>query len=585
MKPRILIIDDEEGIRFTFKTFLSKEGYQVYTAKDYQSGLEILSQTDVDLIVVDIILGERTGIDILREVKRREMVCPVIMVTGQPNIDSAAEAVRLGAFDYLAKPIKKDTLIRATHIALHHKTLLDEKRHVETEKELYRRNLEAIFRSLKDAIVTVNEDLEIIEANDAVRGICGFDPGQVKKSRFIDLPKRCGKSCHRILEETLRTRATISERRIECRHPDRPRQVVLLTCSPLEDRQKRFMGVVLVLRDITRLNDLERELGERHRFHLMIGKSRKMREIYGLLEDLSDTDTTVLITGESGTGKELVATALHYSGLRSSQPFVKVNCSALAENLLESELFGHVKGAFTGAIQDKQGRFEMAHNGSILLDEIGDISPRIQLKLLRVLQEREFERVGDATTIEVDVRVIAVTNSDLREKVRKGEFREDLYYRLKVVEITLPPLRERREDIPLLVEHFSHRFSKRFSKNIEGLSDEVLKAFMNYPWPGNIRELEHAIEHAFVLCRGKTITLDHVPEETKTGKPALGASLDRKHSSKSPLSAEPVLEALRRTDWNKAKAARLLGVSRQTIYRIIEKNELAPSEKDGLDVT
>ncbi|MBT3260359.1 MAG: sigma-54-dependent Fis family transcriptional regulator, partial [Deltaproteobacteria bacterium] len=209
---------------------------------------------------------------------------------------------------------------------------------------------------------------------------------------------------------------------------------------------------------------------------------------------------TVLITGESGTGKELVAEALHYKGGRNHKPLVKVNCSALSDNLLESELFGHIKGSFTGAVKDRIGRFQMADGGTILLDEIGDMPPKIQVKLLRVLQEKTFERVGESTSIKVDVRVVACTNQALREKIEQGEFREDLYYRLNVVEICVPPLRERKEDIPFLIDHFVKKFNKNINKDIFGISTDVQKVFMDYSWPGNVREMEHALEHAFILC-------------------------------------------------------------------------------------
>jgi len=238
-----------------------------------------------------------------------------------------------------------------------------------------------------------------------------------------------------------------------------------------------------------------------------------MQKIFSLIEALASAQTTVLIEGESGTGKELAAEALHSGGERSGKPLVKLNCSALPESLLESELFGHVKGAFTGAVQDRIGRFQKAQGGTIFLDEVGDLSPRIQGQLLRVLQEREFERVGDSTPIQVDVRVIAATNKNLREKVRRGEFREDLYYRLKVVQIHMPPLREKREDIPLLVDHFRRKFNTVFHKGIEALSQDVMKAFLQYAWPGNVRELEHTMEHAFIHCQNTTITLDHLPPD------------------------------------------------------------------------
>ena len=441
----------------------------------------------------------------------------------------------------------------------------------------HRTRLEAIFGSVKDAIITVDTELRVIAANKTTKDICGASPEGVIGKVFTDCLGQCDKACHEVLKETLKSKGTVKEYQIECKHQHRPKQTVMVTSSPLLDGEGTFMGVVLVIRDITRISDLERELRERHTFRNIIGKSRRMQDIYGLLEDLTDLETTVLITGESGTGKELVAKALHYSGSRSFKPMVTVNCSALAENLLESELFGHVKGAFTGAIRDKQGRFQAAHEGTILLDEIADISPKLQAKLLRVLQEKEFERVGESTSIKVDVRVIASTNRNLREKISKGEFREDLYYRLKVVEIELPPIRERLEDIPLLVDHFCQVFNKGFKKNIEGLSEEVLRAFMDYSWPGNVRELEHAIEHAFVLCRGRVIMLNQIPSEIReyrvTKRPVI---------EKMPPAEElqVILEALDKTGWNVARAARMLGVGRQTLYRKFSKYNLTkPPEK------
>ena len=445
-KAKILIIDDEESLRLTFKTFLSKEGYDVITAEDYTSALEFLSKNEFDLIFVDIILGGHTGIDILQEVKTRGLRCPVIMVTGEPNLETATESVRLGAFDYLPKPVLKEPLVRAAKLAIHHKRISDEKDLIETEKEKYRLNLEAIFRSVQEAIMTVDTKMHVIEANDATERICGLVSRDIANKKLADVVNRCNKSCFTALEETLKTKKMIKEYRIECRHQQRPRQVVVINSSSLMDHNNNFVGAVLAIRDITRLTDLEQELRVRHQFYNIIGKSKKMQELYRLLENLTDIETTVLISGESGTGKELIAKALHYSGNRACKPLIKVNCSTLSENLLESELFGHVKGAFTGAIRDKIGRFEAADGGTIFLDEIGDISPRIQLKLLRVLQEKEFDRVGDSTPIKVNVRVIAASNSELREKVRLGEFRDDLYYRIKVMEIKLPPLRERLED-------------------------------------------------------------------------------------------------------------------------------------------
>lgn len=362
---------------------------------------------------------------------------------------------------------------------------------------------------------------------------------------------------------------------------------LFFTASPLRNMQGEINGAIETLQDVTKrklaeealrseLADLELELKGRYRFQSIIGKSESMQKLYNLLEDLADTDTTVLITGESGTGKELVAKALHYSGVRADKPLVSVNCSALTETLLESELFGHIRGAFTGALKDKVGRFQLANNGSILLDEIGDISPAIQLKLLRVLQEKEFERVGESSSRKVDVRVLAATNCDLAEKVRSGAFREDLYYRLKVVEVRIPPLRERLDDIPLLIDHFCRMFQDKFNKNIKNVSKEVLELFMKHSWPGNVRELEHALEHAFIICHGSILLPDHLPAEI------VDSSAHTLPGAERPRITPPhqVQQALDTAGWNKAKAARLLGISRPTLYNLIKRYDLTdPAER------
>ena len=442
--------------------------------------------------------------------------------------------------------------------------------HKKVEKELseHRSRLETIFSSVKEAIITVDMMMNITETNQAAKSICGIDMQGMKGKSFEDCLSQCSRSCKNVLEKTLNKKSPIKEYRIECDHQQHRGQLVSVTSAPLEGTNGQYLGAVLVIRDISLLRNLERELRERHQFHNLIGRSNRMQAIYGLLEDLANLETTVLITGESGTGKELVARALHYSGRRAFKPLVVVNCSALTESLLESELFGHVKGAFTGAINDKQGRFEAADGGTLLLDEIGDISPLIQLKLLRVLQEKTIERVGSSKSRKVDVRVIACTNKDLRERVRHGEFREDLYYRIKVVEVGLPPLRERREDLPLLIDHLCRIFNKRFKKNVEGISQEVLQMFMNYPWHGNIRELEHAMEHAFILCRGRVITCDNLPEELRDFRVA-ERTAGAKVTAPQVLGAGKVIDALNKVRWNKTKAAKLLGINRRTLHRKI----------------
>jgi len=562
---RILVVDDEESIRFTFESFLTDEGYEVVTAKDYHEAVQKISETGFDLIFADIILGGKTGIDLLRKLKKEKNTCPVVMITGYPNIDTASDAVRLGAFDYISKPVRPDTLLHTTTMALQHKALHD-------ENEQIRSNLEAIFRSVKDAIITVDKDLTLLEVNKAARDICGISRENIGKP-FEASRMHCKGKCLDLLEKTISSKKSVELYRTECKTGKDGQQVVTITATPLQDRSGLFSGSVLVIRDETRLNTLERDLRERHDFHNIIGQNTKMQEIYSLIEDLSHVQTTVLITGESGTGKELVAEAIHYTGDRSSNPLVKVNCSALSENLLESELFGHVKGAFTSADRDTIGRFQKAQGGTIFLDEIGDISHRMQLRLLRVLQEKVLERVGDSTALKVDVRVIAATNRDLSRKVKEGDFREDLYYRLKVVEVSLPPLRERKDDIPLMVNHFLKKLNKKFNKQIKAVSEDVLNIFMNYDWPGNVRELEHALEHAAIICRQDTITADHLPINMKSIADDNTSLL--KEADNEP---ETIIMALKRSGWNKSKAARLLGVNVRTIYRKMKKYNITPEK-------
>jgi PAS domain S-box-containing protein len=562
---RILVVDDEESIRFTFESFLADEGYEVVTAKDYNEALQKISETAFDLIFADIILGGKTGIDLLRKIKKENYTCPVVMITGYPNIDTASDAVRLGAFDYISKPVRPDTLLHTATIALQHKALYD-------ENEKIRLNLEAIFRSVKDAIITVDKDLTLLEVNNAAQDICGISRENIGMP-FGDTAIHCKGKCLDVLEKTINSRQEVELYRTECKPGTDAQQVVTITATPLLGRGGLFSGAVLVIRDETRLNTLERRLRERHDFRNIIGQNTKMQKVYSLIEDLSHVQTTVLVTGESGTGKELVAEAIHYSGDRSSCPLVKVNCSALSENLLESELFGHVKGAFTSADRDKIGRFQKADGGTIFLDEIGDISHRMQLRLLRVLQEKILERVGDSTPLKIDVRVIAATNQDLSRMVKEGDFREDLYYRLKVVEVALPPLRERKDDIPLMVDHFLKKLNNKFNKNIEAVSDDVLNIFMNYDWPGNVRELEHALEHAAIICRQNTITADHLPKNTTIINTDTTSPLKEKEALSEQ---ETIIMALKRSGWNKSKAARLLGINVRTIYRKIEKYNITP---------
>jgi transcriptional regulator with PAS, ATPase and Fis domain len=295
-----------------------------------------------------------------------------------------------------------------------------------------------------------------------------------------------------------------------------------------------------------------------------------MQEIFDLIERIKDLDSTVLITGETGTGKELVARAIHYNSTRKDKPFIAVNCGALPDTLLESELFGHIKGAFTDAKSDRIGRFELANYGTIFLDEIGEASQNVQVKLLRVIETGEFEPVGSSKTKKVNVRIIAATNKDLKERIKEGKFREDLYYRLNVIRIHLPELRERSDDIPLLVEHFIEKFNEKFKKKIKKVSDEVMDILLDYPFPGNVRELENAIEHSFVHCRGTIILKEHLPEEIKKFGEITKETFSE-HPSLKDAEKEVIIQALKKNNYEIGKTAKYLGISRQTLWRKMKK--------------
>jgi sigma-54 dependent transcriptional regulator, acetoin dehydrogenase operon transcriptional activator AcoR len=338
---------------------------------------------------------------------------------------------------------------------------------------------------------------------------------------------------------------------------------LLISAAPLDHEGERL--AIVILEDITELNELKRRLKAETNFAGLIGSGTIMNELFRTIRDLADINVPVLIQGESGTGKELVASAIHSEGSRADKPFVPVNCAALPEGILESELFGHEKGAFTGAIRDKKGRFELADGGTLFLDEIGELPKTVQAKLLRVLQEGCFERVGSEKSKRVDVRIISATNRDLRAEVKKGTFRQDLYYRLAVVPVIIPPLKKRSDDIPLLVEHFLDIFSDHGRADRRGrISEGALHIMMDYPWPGNIRELQSAIRFALVKSGGKTIGIHHLPLEImewRNERPLRGPV--------KKLESSTVEDALKKSGGNKAKAARILGVGRATLYRFL----------------
>jgi len=593
MEPRpgrsasILIIDDEQSLRDTFHFFLTREGYNpVTTAANFREAFSILQNQPTDLVISDIVLENSSGIDLLKHARQLGIDCPFIMVTGFPEVDSAAEAVRLGAFDYISKPIDKETLLKSVKLALRHRNLEQQKLAAEAERERYRLFLDKVFTSVTDAIIIVGADLSILKLNDAAHSLFkdllpGIREGSNLESTIISEEFS---SLHSDLLRVLKTGKEVSEHRFECNTLNNKTKILSICTSPFRENNSANRGAVIVIRDMS--VQVKSPQKRRSTFHRFIGSSNAMQAVYTTIENVGRVDTTVLITGESGTGKELAAEALHLESDRKDMPLIKVDCTAMPENLLESELFGHKKGAFTGADKDRMGHIIQAEGGTLFLDEIGEISAVTQLRLLRFLQEKTFYPVGSDTEVVVDTRVITATNVDLKEKVLQGLFREDLYYRLRVIDVILPPLRQRAEDLLLLINHFVALFSKALGKTVNGLSDNAINALLSYHWPGNVRELEHVIERSLVLSQGSTISMRDLPPDLFTERvvPAPGSAAPPASTSVfqavEPTSIEQdhitaqILETLRRCGGNKAKAARLLGIDRSTLYRKIKDHKI-----------
>lgn len=454
MQYTILIIDDEKNIREGLGAALEMEGYKIALASDGKAGLERIVKGDIDLVITDLRMPEVSGEHVLAKVTAENPGVPVIVLTGHGSIDSAVDAMRNGAYDFLTKPLNLD-------------------------------------------------------------------------------------------------------------------QLVLIVKRALQGRE-------LVLKH----KELQEELNSRKSFESIIGKSAEMQKIFEIVRKAAGSKASVLITGESGVGKELIANALHNLSPRRDNSLIKVHCAALSENLLESELFGHEKGAFTGATSLKRGRFELANGGTIFLDEIGEIDQNVQIKILRVLQDKRFERVGGEETLEVDVRVIAATNRDLEAEIAAGRFREDLYYRLNVVHIHVPPLRDRRDDIPLLITAFLQEFAKENGKTIEGIDSRARSALYKFDWPGNIRQLRNCLESAVVMSSGPIIKLEDLPPSiagsSQTDIIEVPAGIPMAEAEKMLI-----LQNLAINKGNKTKTADILGIGRKTLHRKLDEyaGKTAPEDK------
>jgi DNA-binding NtrC family response regulator len=455
--PAILIVEDEAKMRRLLELNLGEDGFTTFSAGDAEAGLKLLRENSIDLVLTDLKLPGMNGLEFLQSVKRQNASLPVVVMTAFGSVETAVEAMKAGASDYVLKPFSLTEMRMVIH------------------KELDVRNLREENRSLREA------------------------------------------------------------------------------------------------------------LGKRYAHPNVVARSPKMQEVLATVERVAPTNSTVLLGGESGVGKDLIARAIHEKSKRASGPFLKINSTAIPENLLESELFGFEKGAFTGAVASKPGKFELADKGTLFLDEIGDVPPVTQVKLLRVLQEREFERLGGTRTVKVDVRLIAATNRDLREALEQGSFREDLYYRLNVVPIDIAPLRERKEDIPDLTNLFITRFAGDSGKPVEGITPEAMQILVNYHWPGNVRELQNIIERACALAKGSVLGPADIHIDSRSSKAANGATgFLPEGMTLEQWEDEMVKEALRRANGNKSQAARLLGLSRNALrYRLSKIGISDEGEKEA----
>lgn len=429
-----------------------------------------------------------------------------------------------------------------------------------------------ILNSIADGVFTTDNEGRITYMNKAAEDITGFSSMEAIGHYCFDIFRAdiCQTRC--ALKETLKTKKEIINFPASILKKNGEKIPISISTAVLKNEKGEIIGGVETFRDLSTIEELKKELSQRYTVGDIVSKNHLIHDIFNILPNIAESDSTVLIQGASGTGKELFAKAIHNLSKRKDKPFIKVNCGALPDTLLESELFGYVKGAFTDAKKNKPGRFAIAHGGTIFLDEVGDMSPSLQVKLLRVLQEKEYEPLGSTSPRKTDVRIIAATNKDLSQLVNEGKFRDDLFYRLNVVKIELPSLSQRKEDIPLLIDHFIQKFNIKMGKQITGITENALRILLSYDYPGNVRELENIIEHAFVLCKGNRIDLDCLPKELTRHKVEIETSLPQKGKNLlRKAEAEVITRILEKYHGNRAKAAKELNIDRTTLWRKMRK--------------
>ena len=431
--------------------------------------------------------------------------------------------------------------------------------------------MDVILDSIADGVFTIDTEKNITSFNKAAERITGIARKHAIGQKCFDVlhANICQSAC--ALEKTLKTGKEIIDLPINILNSESKTIPVSISTAVLKDKKGKVIGGVETFRDLSSLEELKKEISKQYTFQDIISKDHEIQKIFDVLPDIAESDSTVLIQGPSGSGKELFARAIHNLSNRKEKPYIIVNCGALPDTLLESELFGYVKGAFTDAKKDKPGRFALAEGGTLFLDEVAELSTALQVKLLRVLQQKEYEPLGVNHPRKANVRIITATNQDVSQLLARGTFREDLYYRLNVIKIALPPLARRREDIPLLVDHFIHQFNLTKGKKITGISDKTMNLMMQYEFPGNVRELENLIEHAFVLCHGSQIKLEHLPREFVSHFREEARSTAKPRDRLKSAEATVILDVLKKHAGNRKKAAAELGIDKSTLWRKVKK--------------
>ena len=473
-------------------------------------------------------------------------------------------------------PIKRDGIVLSVVFVFRDTkemlSLAEEIQQKTSELINQKNKLDAIFNSNIEGTFTIDNDWNVTSFNTSAEKITGYKKFEAigKKCWDIFNSSICRNGCH--MEETVQKGKPMIGNELEILHKGGKIIPIRVNSAILLNNKNENIGAVETFMDISEIRNLSAHLREFFKYENIVGRNKEIKQIISVLESVSQTDSSVLITGESGTGKELAARAIHLNSSRKTGPFIAVNCSAFVESLIESELFGHEKGAFTGAIKTKIGRFELAQGGTLFLDEIGDLSTAVQTKLLRVLETHEFERVGGNKSIKMATRIIAATNKNLSEEISAGRFREDLFYRINVINIHLPPLRERMDDFPLLVNHFIESFNKKFNKHIKQFSSSAYDLVMDYNWPGNIRELENAIEHCFVLCNGDIIQVECLPKRLREpGKKTIVLNNPDVQKGFKETEKELIISVLKKNNYSRAEAAKELNINPSTLWRKMKK--------------